>query len=348
MLRLETEYAAGVLQQQWITSTDEYPIASAWSPNGALLVIIDAQGSVYTFGANGDLIWKSDNAHEGGALALAMHPNRAVFATTGQDGRGLVWSAVDGELIHTIESEHGWIEHAAWSPNGDDLAIATGRYAIVFNDTGNRMWQTDAHPSTISALAWSPKGELATACYGQVSFFDGASGAPNQVLEWQGSMVSMELSACGDIVACGSQDRTVHFWRRSSGEDSMMHGYRSKPTHLAFDQSSTLLATGGGDIVIVWSFANGGPEGTRPGTLKMHAEPITALDFAPDSQHLASGARDGSVVAWSLDSNGNGMPIGTTKLPNSIAQLQWRPDGRGITGLDAHGNVINWKVLSTR
>ena len=29
----------------------------------------------------------------------------------------------------------------------------------------------------------------------------------------------------GDIVACGSQDNSVHFWRRSTGMDAEMTGY---------------------------------------------------------------------------------------------------------------------------
>ena len=58
----------------------------------------------------------------------------------------------------------------------------------------------------------------------------------------------------GDIVACGSQDNTVHFWRRSSGKDSMMSGYAGKPSALALSASGILLATGGGQDVTVWSF----------------------------------------------------------------------------------------------
>ena len=63
-------------------------------------------------------------------------------------------------------------------------------------------------------------GELATACYGQVQFLDGVSGNLIQKLEWKGSLVSIALSSDSDVVACGSQDNSVHFWRRSSGNDS--------------------------------------------------------------------------------------------------------------------------------
>ena len=68
----------------------------------------------------------------------------------------------------------------------------------------------------------------------------------------------MVLSPDGDIVACGSQDNSVHFWRRSSGQDSMMSGYRGKPSALAFDSSGMLLATSGGESATVWCFEGDG------------------------------------------------------------------------------------------
>ena len=48
------------------------------------------------------------------------------------------------------------------------------------------------------------------------------SGKIKQKLEWKGSLVSMVLSPNSDIVVCGSQDNTIHFWRRSTEQDSMM------------------------------------------------------------------------------------------------------------------------------
>ena len=54
-----------------------------------------------------------------------------------------------------------------------------------------------------------------------------------------------------------------------------MSGYPAKPSSLAFDDTGTLLATGGGEAVTVWSFQGSGPEGTRPGVLEFHVQPVT-------------------------------------------------------------------------
>jgi WD40 repeat protein len=175
-------------------------------------------------------------------------------------------------------------------------------------------------------------------------FFDAPTGELRQKLEWKGSLVSMVLSPDGDIVACGSQDNSVHFWRRSTEQDSMMAGYPGKPSALAFNDTGTLLATGGGEAVTVWSFQGDGPEGTRPGVLDLHVQPITNLAFAHRGMRLASGARDGAVVVWALRSNGEGYVVGAAVVADVVAKVAWRPDGRALAALDARGGVTVWRV----
>ena len=124
----------------------------------------------------------------------------------------------------------------------------------------------------------------------------------------------------------------------------MMSGYSAKPSALAFDDTGTLLATGGGEAVTVWSFQGGGPEGTRPGVLEFHVQPITTLAFAPGAMRLASGGRDGAVVVWSLQRDGEGDPIGVAVVAGAVAEMYWRPDGRALAALDAQGGVTSWRV----
>ena len=148
----------------------------------------------------------------------------------------------------------------------------------------------------------------------------------------------------GDIVACGSQDNSVHFWRRSTFKDSMMSGYPYKPSALAFDQSGVFLATGGSDAVTVWNFEGNGPEGTTPGILEFHSQPISKLTFSSRGEKLASTARDGTVVVWDLNKDGSGEPVGIAKSHDVVGQLAWRPDGRAIAALGSEGHVTVWKV----
>ena len=335
----------GVLRRGWSAVVGDYAIAGGWTLRGEALVVGDAAGGVYAFdGKSGATIWAQRGVHEGGVLAVAMHPNRPAFATAGQDGRVLVWNAAEDRVRLAIDVGNDWVENVAWSPDGKWLAASCSRQVHVYGADGVRIWGSHDQPSTVSAIAWAGTGELAMACYGRVTFFDAFTGKLRQKLEWRGSLVSMVLSPDGDIVACGSQDKSVHFWRRSTGEDSMMSGYPGKPSSLAFDDTGTLLATSGGEAVTVWSFWGSGPEGTRPGVLIHHVQAVTALAFARRGMRLASGARDGVVIVWSLGRDGQGDPIGAAPVAEVVGSLYWRPDGRALAALDAQGGATAWRV----
>lgn len=335
----------GVLNRGWSASVDDYAIAGGWTRSGEALVVADAAGGIYAFnGKSGARAWACQESHDGGVLAMAIHPSGTSFATAGQDGRVLVWGVAKGQVKQTIEVGKGWVENVAWSPDGRWLAASCARQIVTFGKDGSEAWRSENHPSTVSAIAWAGARELATACYGRVTFFDASSGEVGQKFQWKGSLVSMALSPDGDVVACGSQDNSVHFWRRSTGDDSMMSGYPGKPSALAFDDAGILLATSGGQVVTVWSFHGSGPEGTTPGALELHVESVTTLAFARRSMRLASGGRDGAVVVWSLKKNGEGGPIGAAIVADVVADLLWRPDGRALAALDAQGGVTAWRV----
>ena len=345
MSDLSSDRPKGVLRPGWSASVGDYAIAGGWTLNGEALVVGDVAGGVYGFdGKSGASAWARREAHDGGLLAMAVHPSGTAFATAGQDGRVLIWGVAEGQVAQAIDVGGGWVENLAWSPDGQWLAASCSRQVRAYAADGAEVWRSDDHPSTVSAVAWSGASELATTCYGRVTFFDVSTGELRQKLEWKGSLVSLVFSPDGDIVACGSQDNSVHFWRRSTEQDYMMSGYRGKPSALAFDHTGTLLATGGGDAVTVWSFEGGSPEGTRPGTLKYHAQAVSTLAFARRGMRLASAGRDGTVAVWSLRKDGNGRPIGGAVLEGMGAELYWRPDGRALAALDAKGGVTVWRI----
>ena len=347
MSDLEGQRSEGALREGWTARVEDYAIACAWAMRGKILLVGDVAGGIQAFDSkSGAVLWQRKGIHDGGLLAMCVHPNGRLFATAGQNGSVLIWHTVEGKISNELTLGSTWVEHLAWSSDGHWLAAACSRKVHVFDDSGCEKWQSETQPSTVSAVIWSTTAELAIACYGQVTFSDVVTNVLNQTLEWKGSLVSMALSPDSDIVACGSQDNTVHFWRRSTEEDSMMSGYPGKPGNLAFDRSGTLLATGGGSAVTVWSFDDGGPEGTRPESLELHGQTISSLAFAPRGLRLASGARDGSVVLWGLQSGGQGEAIGVALMAGGVSDMAWRPDGSVLAAVNAKGIVTAWRIRS--
>ena len=345
MPKLAKNKPHGVLQNGFFATVNDYPIAGGWGLKGKLFAVGDASGSVHAFdGTSGQEIWKHPQAHIGGIMSMSVSPNGAQLASVGQDGQLAIWNFADGQLQHRTEIASGWVEHVAWSQDGNYLAVSAGRVVTNLSSSGEKIWSSKNHPSTVSALGWVTDQELSTACYGRVTFFNSSSGLENERLEWQGSLVSLALSPDGNIIACGSQDKSVHFWRRSNGQDSMMSGYPWKPSELAFSHDGLLLATGGGEDVTIWSFEGKGPEGTTPGVLEFHQAPVCSLAFSPHQRHLASGCREGGVVVWSVGKKGSGRGLGGAPVNGSVENVYWRPDGRSLAAIDAEGGITVWRV----
>ena len=344
MSDIESFSPKGMFHEGWKAKVNDYAIACGWALNGKLFIAGDVSGGLFGFEGNtGEIIWKRDDTHSGGLLAISIHPGGEIFATSGQDGNVQIYDCKKGKLIKKIELGRGWVEHLDWSKDGFFIATTFSKKVYVFSQFGEEKWISDEHPSTVSAITWSNKNELATACYGRVTFFDITNKKINQKLEWQGSLISMQLSPNGDIVACGSQDNSVHFWRRSTGLDAEMTGYPGKPSHLSFDDSGTLLATSGSERITVWSFKGNGPEGTIPGELYHHTEPISSLSFSNKGLLVASGSRDGSVVASFLKKDGNGDPVGAAFAGDLVAAISWRPDDCALAAVNANGEINVWE-----
>ncbi|MBC7172231.1 MAG: WD40 repeat domain-containing protein, partial [Polyangiaceae bacterium] len=144
------------------------------------------------------------------------------------------------------------------------------------------------------------------------------------------------------VIACGTQDSAVHFWRLAFGRDSQMSGYPLKPKALAWDSESKLLATSGDATVTVWDFRGNGPEGSCPLQLQGHKGVCTRLAFSPRKGVLASGSQDTSVLLW--EPRRGEKPIRFAFLEGEVTGLAWHPEHHTLVGTDASGTVCGWEV----
>jgi WD40 repeat protein len=306
----------------------------AFATSAGEVVVVDS--------TTGERRW-STRAHQGRALSIAFSPKAPGLATGGEDGRARLFDVEGKALAELPAKTSGWVERVAWSPDGERLATASGRHVRLWSARGEPFLETEAHESTVLAIGWRRDGrQLASCCYGGVHLWPIERGATARHLAWKGSLISLAWSPDGKVIACGSQDRSVHFWRLATGNDSEMSGYPFKPRALGWDAASSLLATAGDATVTLWDFRGKGPEGTRPIQLEGHKALCTVLTFAPKAGILATGAEEGGVLLWE-PRKGN-RPTRFAFLEDQPTALVWSPRADALIGADSGGHVVCWAV----
>ncbi len=341
----ETQASRGKteLVPQWQVEVGDYVAAAEMTRDGQLCVIGAGDGRVLGLDLETGRELFAVAAHKGGVFGVSLSPDGSRFLTCGQEPNAKLWSRT-GELLRELPGGGAmWVEHVAWAPAGDRLATAAGKKVRFWSPQGEPLLETEPLESTVSGITWRADGTaLAVICYGGVHILPFVSGAKVRKLAWKGSLISLAWSPDAKVVACGSQDSSVHFWRLSSGKDSQMSGYPCKPKTLCWDSESKLLATGGDATVTVWDFRGSGPEGSRPIQLEAHKGVCTKLTFSPGRGVLASGSQDTSVLLW--EPRRSEKPVAFAFLEDEVTALLWHPAQRALLGADASGTVRFWQT----
>jgi len=320
-----------------------YGVAVAYSVAADRWLALTGEGDLFGLDATSGKDGFRVRAHAG-ANAMAVHPKHPLVATAGQDGRAAVFDTRSGEKLQDLPCGSAWVEHLAYSPDGELLATSSGKRVRIWRRDGEPLFESEDHESTVTAVQFGRDGKrFATCSYGGARVYSLAERKETHHFTWKGSLVALAWSPDDKVLACASQDASVHFWRLSTGRDSEMSGYRFKPKELAWDGNASLLATGGDTAIAIWDFQGKGPEGTRPIQLDAHKGVLSALAFAPRKALLASGGEETAVLLW--EPRKSPLPLGYAFLNDVVTGLAWHPKGEAFAALSSAGDL---KVLLTR
>ncbi len=339
-----SEPAAGKhLPLQWSRELGDYVTCLTCSADGARVAAAMVNGELQLLdGFTGATLFRA-HAHPGGILAAAYSPTSDVLATAGQDGVARLFDA-SGKLLAELPGGGGWVEHVAWSPRGERVATTAGRTVRVWSPEGRLAFETAPDVGTITGVAWDRAGRrLATCCFGGARIFDAMTGAELDRLPTPASLISLCWSADGTVIACGTQECSVRFWRLRTGKVSDISGFTSKPRALNFAPNRGLLAAGGGKAASVWSFEQQGPEGRRPLLLEGHEAVCTVLAFSPDGRWLATGGDDARVLLWAPQADAT--VVAGSHLRETVTALAWRQSDCLITA-DASGLIETRELVA--
>ncbi|MCA9126459.1 MAG: hypothetical protein KDB22_05215 [Planctomycetales bacterium] len=191
-------------------------------------------------------------------------------------------------------------------PSRDLAAVASAGQAVLFSPlTGNMLGAAATPAGDVTAVRFSRDGKLLLVASGtaglasSVYAFDVQSGMQVwKVGDETDSILAMDLSPDGNLLAIGGPTKTVRLYEVSSGK--VIHSLKKHTDWILdvrFSPDGLLLASGdrfGG--LFVWEPRNG----SLFHALRDHAGGVNSLCWDVDSETLLSGGEDGDIRTWNL------------------------------------------------
>ncbi|MCU0355610.1 MAG: PQQ-binding-like beta-propeller repeat protein [Cytophagales bacterium] len=339
--RFENELAV------WETQTDDYVAGAGWSFDSRLVYAASSAGHFYMYEAASGKPVFSEQVSTEGINTIAVSPVAHQIAIAGKDGKIQLRHGETGQLTKTLEGGALWVEHVAWSADGQHLATAAGKTLRLWTTGGELAFEYKEFSSTISALFWRDGSHLAVACYGTIALFDvrrkAEVFAPHEILFWKTPMISLSWRTDGAYLLAGTQDARIQVWRFpfTPGSELEMSGYSGKVKELSWHAGQLQVATNCGSEIVIWDTSGKGPEGQKPTVLRGHVAKITKLAFQHRGDLIISCDAVGLVLIRH-PKNPNIRVEGVSESP--VCQLAWSPDDEYVLLGTEKGEIMLWET----
>jgi WD40 repeat protein len=182
-----------------------------------------------------------------------------------------------------------------------------------------------------AAMTESVDGALRQVVYGSNEF--------NRLIGHRGSVLAVAISPDGQLIATGSNDKTVKIWRR---DGTLLQTLKHQGTvhRVAFSPDGQSIVSGCLDgQVQIWSVT-----GELLRSIQAHDAPVWGVATSPDGQLIASGSGDRTVKLWRRD----GTLVKTLSgHSNSIWNVAFSPDSQIVASGSVDTTVKLWRTDGT-
>jgi WD40 repeat protein len=260
---------------------------------------------------------ESHQGHSTRIASAALHPFNSTVATSGRDGRLLLWDRTTGRMLREVFKGSGWAQSATYSADGKylfaivEFSIEPSHSSLRCWDSasGTEVWRLDNHPVQPGKLVIAPDGKMLAAIgHSAVVLIDSASGEPIRTLATEGeefflngwvSMAELAFTADGSQLLAWGHTNGIHRWEIATGEHHVQAcDHKIEATYaVAFSPDRKQLLTGGvSDHFDLVDVASGKTLHTIKAVCKEDRVIVLGATFSPDGRTFTWGGPRDSIV----------------------------------------------------
>ncbi|MBF2020549.1 MAG: WD40 repeat domain-containing protein [Hydrococcus sp. C42_A2020_068] len=308
--------------------------------------------------------WEEDPPSKGGVSPISA-ADKVAFLGISADGKYLVSSGNDKTVElwqHERKSWQPYVSQTLTGQEGKVLAFALNwdgqilvssektqqrSYIKIWNLLTGKLQRTLlGHKQPIRALAISPwengsdRYFIASGSH-KIKLWDLHTGESFQTLFGHRAWVyAIALSADGQFLLSGSEDRSIRIWRLPTGElIRTLTGHQGSVRALAIAPDGRRFVSGSDDGTIkLWDL----PAGKLLHTFTGHSGAVNAVALSPHGQHLISGSEDKTIQIWDFQTGKRLQTLAGHR--RAVRAIAVSPDGQTLASCSEDKTIRIWQA----
>ena len=340
--------------------------SAVFSPDGKYIISGSHDKTIKLFDAATGRLIRTISAHSDSRLSRLYNGVRSVaFSPDGTQilsGSGgntfKLWDAATGRLIRTFSGHRGYVQFAAFSPDGKRI-VSSAEYP----DYDIKLWDADTgrvmrtfSENTFRSVMFSPDGrQILSVFYDRENnsaksfrLYDAATGREIRTFSDHTSMVSVTaFSPDGKRFLTGSRDHVVNMWDAVTGRKlRTFSGHTREIVSVAFSPDASRVLSASRDNIKMWDAQTGREIASFSGeNIFSWKHSFYTAKISPDgSQILSAGDSDGTITLWDA---AEGRKIRTfLGHTNYVRSVAFSPDGGQVLSGSWDNTVKLWDTAT--
>ncbi|MCA9194477.1 MAG: protein kinase [Planctomycetales bacterium] len=332
--------------------------ASAYSPDGGLIAIGEANGQLRILDARSGSVIKQIVKHRSIVLSLAFAPDGRYLISTARDGTVGIWDTASWNSV-TYMTQMGDPRIAAWSPDMRKVQIVSfGGQVDTFLWNGKALHNPARQARAYTQIVrYAPDSRsYVTAVMGDpTQLHDAASGRViRQFHGHRGNVRSLVFDRSGYRLLTAGVDGSCSIWdltrsdlhlnaQTTAGRIAAVDFHpSSKQYAVAIRKELARTASSSGKPRIeIWETERHSLVARFEG----HRDWLNCVRYSPDGKYLISGSDDKTVRVWDVDAQSATAVF--TGHPSAVIHAAFLDEQRAIS-VDKSGQAIIWDIASRR